>query len=119
MPPTRNTSPGAGAGNDDHTVARIDALGGVDTTTTLDEPATGTVRFGGVDLADVDRAAWWELIGDVPQRPLVLNATVAENVRLGRADATDDEVAGACRVAGADAFVRRLADGNATEVVSG
>ncbi|WP_053202705.1 ABC transporter ATP-binding protein [Jiangella muralis] len=81
----------------------------------LDEPASGVVRFGGADLARVDRTAWWALIGYVPQRPLVLTGTVADNVRLGR-DASDDEVAWAGRIAGAEGFVRALPAGYETAV---
>ncbi|WP_116949014.1 ABC transporter ATP-binding protein [Jiangella endophytica] len=81
----------------------------------LDEPAAGTVRFGGADVAQADRADWWARIGYVPQRPLVLSGTVADNVRLGR-EARDDEVAWACRVAGADGYVRALPAGYETAV---
>ncbi|SDU73513.1 ABC transporter ATP-binding protein [Jiangella alkaliphila] len=81
----------------------------------LDDPAAGTVRFGGADVARADRMDWWARIGYVPQRPLVLTGTIADNVRLGRA-AGDDEVAWACRVAGADGFVRALPAGYETAV---
>ena len=81
----------------------------------LDEPAGGAVRFGGADIAAVDRTRWWARIGYVPQRPLVFTGTVADNVRLGR-EATGDEVAWACRVAGAAGFVGALPAGYETAV---
>lgn len=81
----------------------------------LDEPAAGSVRFGGADVGRADRTDWWARIGYVPQRPLVLTGTVADNVRLGR-EAGDDEIAWACRVAGADGFVRALPAGYETAV---
>ncbi|SDT10752.1 ABC transporter ATP-binding protein [Jiangella sp. DSM 45060] len=81
----------------------------------LDEPAAGSIRYGGVDVAGAERTEWWSRIGYVPQRPLVLTGTVADNIRLGR-DASDDEVAWAGRIAGADGFVRALPAGYETAV---
>ncbi|SEE88730.1 ABC transporter ATP-binding protein [Jiangella alba] len=81
----------------------------------LDEPAAGVVRYGGVDVGRADRGEWWARIGYVPQRPLVLTGTVADNIRLGR-DASGEEVAWAGRIAGADGFVRALPAGYETAV---
>ncbi len=58
-------------------------------------PDAGTVRLGGVDLADVDLADWRSLLAWVPQRPHLFARSVAENVRLGRPDASDADVAAA------------------------
>jgi ATP-binding cassette subfamily C protein CydD/ATP-binding cassette subfamily C protein CydCD len=69
-----------------------------------------------IDLADLDPAAWRSRLAWVPQRPRLLAATVADNIRLGRPDATDDEVRRAARLAGADAFVTALPDGYATRL---
>ena len=52
----------------------------------------GAVRVGDVDLADLDPAAWREHIAWVPQRPHLFAGSIAENLRLGRPDATDDEL---------------------------
>ncbi len=70
-------------------------------------PDAGTVRLGGVDLADVDLVHWRSLLAWVPQRPHLFARSVAENVRLGRPDASDAEVAAALGAAG-------LTDGRAT-----
>ncbi|MER5735060.1 thiol reductant ABC exporter subunit CydD [Streptomyces sp. NPDC002262] len=74
----------------------------------------GAVRVGGVDLAELDRAAWRERIAWVPQRPYLFAGTIAENVRLARPEAGDEEVRAALRDAGADSFVDRLPEGAAT-----
>ncbi len=55
----------------------------------------------------------------MPQRPAILRGTVAENIRLGDADAPDHEVREAATLAGADAFVRRLPMGYATVIGDG
>jgi ATP-binding cassette, subfamily C, bacterial CydD len=73
-------------------------------------------RFDGedLDLADVDPRSWRRHVAWVPQRPHLFARTVAENIRLGRPEATDAEVERAARAAHADAFVRALPDGYAT-----
>ena len=78
------------------------------------EPAAGQVTVGGVDLACCDLAAWRASTAWVPQRPTMFRASVADNVRLGAPDATDERVHAAAVRAGADGFVRRLPDGYAT-----
>ncbi|WP_236794273.1 thiol reductant ABC exporter subunit CydD [Amycolatopsis sp. GM8] len=65
-------------------------------------PDAGQVFADGVDLADVDRAAWQRRIAWVPQRPRLLAGTVASNIRLGRPDAELSEVENAARAAGLD-----------------
>jgi ATP-binding cassette subfamily C protein CydCD len=50
----------------------------------------GTIRVGGVDLRDVDTAAWRRQIGWVPQHPALFSGTVLDNIRLGAPDVTDD-----------------------------
>jgi len=62
----------------------------------------GSVRLGGVELADVDRDAWRRRVASLPQRPWLADATVADNVRLGRPDATDAEVVEALARVGLD-----------------
>ncbi|MFD6345167.1 thiol reductant ABC exporter subunit CydD [Streptomyces roseolus] len=78
------------------------------------EPAEGSVRVGGADLAELDPAAWRERIAWVPQRPYLFAGTIAENVRLARPGAGDEEVRTALRDAGADGFVDALPDGAGT-----
>ena len=80
----------------------------------LRRPDSGSVLLGGVDLADLNLADWRRRIGWVPQRPHLFARTVAENVRLGRPDATDGDVAAALETAGLAEVVRRLPRGAET-----
>ena len=82
-------------------------------------PEAGRVTVGGLDLGGCDLAAWRASIAWVPQRPTMFRATVADNIRLGAPDATDDRVHAAAVRAGADGFVRGLPDGYATLVGDG
>jgi ATP-binding cassette subfamily C protein CydCD len=74
-------------------------------------PGAGSVSLGGVDLADVYLENWRSRIGWVPQRPHLFARSVAENVRLGRPDASDAAVAAALDAAGLTEVVRRLPQG--------
>ncbi len=74
-------------------------------------PDEGAVLVGGVPLAALDPDAWRARIAYVPERPYLLSGTVADNVRLGRPDATDAEVATALRRAHATGFVNGLRHG--------
>jgi ATP-binding cassette, subfamily C, bacterial CydCD len=74
-------------------------------------PARGTVRVGGLDLAELDLDAWRARLAWVPQRPHLFKASIAQNVRLGRADATREEVSAAIDAAGLADVVNRLPDG--------
>ncbi len=80
----------------------------------LAEPTAGSVTVGGVDLAACVPSAWRASTAWVPQRPTMFRATVADNIRLGAPDATDEEVRAAAVRAGADAFVGALPDGYET-----
>ncbi|MGZ8693961.1 MAG: thiol reductant ABC exporter subunit CydD [Gaiellaceae bacterium] len=85
----------------------------------LAEPTAGRITVGGVDLACCDAAAWRRHVAWVPQRPTILRGTVAENIRLGDADADDARVVAAAVLAGADRFVRALPSGYDTLVGDG
>ncbi|HEV2777844.1 MAG TPA: thiol reductant ABC exporter subunit CydD, partial [Actinophytocola sp.] len=65
-------------------------------------PAAGRILVGDVDLADLDRAAWQARIAWVPQHPRLLAGTVADNIRLGKPDASEEEVAAAASTAALD-----------------
>ncbi len=68
----------------------------------LVRPAAGRVLIGGRDLGTLDPATWHAQVAWVPQHPALFAGTVADNVRLPRPDATDQEVARALRDAAAD-----------------
>jgi ATP-binding cassette, subfamily C, bacterial CydD len=85
----------------------------------LAEPTLGRVDVGGVDLASCDPREWRRQIAWLPQRPTLFRGTVADNVRLGDPDASDEAVRTAARLAGAAAFVERLPRGYDTVVGDG
>ena len=66
----------------------------------LIRPASGTLRIGGVALDELDLAAWRARLAWVPQRPHVFAGSVAENIRLGRPQASRGEVGRAAAAAG-------------------
>ncbi len=72
---------------------------------------TGTIRVDGVDIRDVTVASLRERIGLVAQEPTLFGGTVAENIRYGRLDATDDDVRAAAVAANAHDFISALPDG--------
>ncbi len=80
------------------------------------DPASGSVSFDGVKLPDADPADLRQQIALVPQDAVVFAATVAENIRFGRLDATDAEVKQAAQAAHAAEFIERMAQGYDTQV---
>jgi ATP-binding cassette subfamily B protein len=85
----------------------------------LYDVTTGSVRVDGIDVRDYDIERLWSLIGLVPQRGYLFSGTVADNLRYGKSDATEDEMWTALRVAAADDFVGAHADGLARRVAQG
>jgi len=82
-------------------------------------PDAGRVLADGVDLAGVTRESLRSQIAFVFQETVLFDATVEENLRLGDPDASEAEVRRAARIAGADAFIRRLPQGYATPLGRG
>lgn len=76
----------------------------------------GAIRIDGHDVRDVTLASLREQIGIVPQDTALFNTTIEENIRYGRLDATDEEVAAAVRAANAEEFVRQLPQGLQTSI---
>jgi len=79
----------------------------------------GAVVVDGVDVRDYDIDQLWSAIGLVPQRGYLFSGTVAENLRYGKADATDGEMWEALRVAAADGFVSAHPEGLDMPVAQG
>ena len=79
----------------------------------------GSVRLDGVDVRDYDTEELWSELGLVPQRGYLFTGTVADNLRYGKADATEGEMWAALEVAAADDFVRAHPDGLAMRVAQG
>ena len=80
------------------------------------EPSGGRITVGGRDLATIDAAAWRSRIAYVPQAPHLFHGTVADNIRLARPDATDEQVIRAAGEADAAGFIEDLPDGYATAI---
>jgi ATP-binding cassette subfamily B protein len=80
------------------------------------DPASGTVTFDGVRLADADPFDLRRRIALVPQDAVVFGASIGENIRFGRPQANDAEVARAAELALASEFISRLPQGFATPV---
>jgi ATP-binding cassette subfamily B protein len=78
------------------------------------DPESGVVRLDGIDVRTVDPLAVRSRIALVPQEPAIFAESVAENVRYGRPDASDDEVRAASEAAFADEFIARLPQGYET-----
>ncbi len=74
------------------------------------DPQAGRVRLDGVDIARVDPGALRARLGLVPQDPVIFSTTARENIRFGRPDASDTEIAAAVRAAAAD-FLEALPQG--------
>jgi ATP-binding cassette subfamily B protein len=74
------------------------------------DPARGVVRLDGVDIALVDPAALRQRIGIVPQDPVIFGTTARENIRYGRAEASEREIQAAGIAAHAE-FLEDLPDG--------
>ena len=73
--------------------------------------SSGRITVGGMDIATVDPETLLSLYSIVFQEVTLFNNTVMENIRIGRKDATDEEVLHAARMAHCDAFAERLPDG--------
>ncbi|MTB87179.1 ABC transporter ATP-binding protein [Aeromicrobium senzhongii] len=85
----------------------------------LFDVTAGRVLIDGLDIRDVRPADVWRAVGLVPQKALLFSGTIADNLRFGRADATDDELWDALRIAQAEDFVRAMPDGLESSVSQG
>ena len=79
----------------------------------------GRILLDGVDISTLDRGVLRGQIGMVLQDAVLFGGTIRDNIRYGRLDATDDEVAVAAKATFVDRFVQTLPDGYDTEVEDG
>ena len=75
------------------------------------DPVAGAIRFDGVDLRALALPELRGAIALVPQETVIFGGSAADNIRFGRADATDEDVRDAARLAEADGFIGALPDG--------
>jgi ATP-binding cassette, subfamily B, bacterial len=80
------------------------------------DPTSGSVTLDGIDLRDLSQSELRRHVVMVTQENFMFDGTVADNIRFGRPDATDDEVVAAAAAVGADRFIGSLTDGYDTDV---
>ncbi len=80
------------------------------------DPEAGRIRIDGVDVADLRLAELRRAIAIVPQEPVLFTASVAENIRYGRPDASPAEVRAAAEAASALSFIEALPQGFETDL---
>ena len=78
----------------------------------------GTVVYDGIDVRKIKKDALRHSLGIVLQDTHLFTGTVADNIRFGKLDATQEEIEKAARIANAYSFIRRLPDGYDTMVTA-
>ena len=76
----------------------------------------GTITYDGIDVKDIAKDSLRRSLGMVLQDTHLFTGTVADNIRYGKLDATDEEVRAAAKLANADAFIRHLPQGYDTVI---
>ena len=103
------------------TIAVVGPTGGgkstlVSLVSRLYDVSDGRITIDGVDIRDVTRESLTRQVSTVLQDPFLFTGTVAENIRYGRLDATDQEIRDAATLVGANPFISRLPDGYNTQL---
>jgi len=80
------------------------------------EPSAGQILYDGVNLAEMDLAYLRKQVGYVGQEPVLFNMSIGENIRLGKLEATAEEVEAAAKEANAYEFISSLEEGFKTDV---
>ena len=80
------------------------------------DPDAGKITVGGMDIAKIEPETLLSLYSIVFQDVTLFNSSIMENIRLGRKDATDEEVMEAARLANCDVFAEKLPKGYDTEI---
>ena len=71
---------------------------------------SGTVQIGGTDIREIHTDSMFKYVSIVFQEVILFNASIMENIRIGRLDASDEEVIRAAKLAGCNEFISRLPD---------
>lgn len=79
----------------------------------------GSVLVDGVDVREMRQQDLRKRIGFVPQTPVLFSGTIADNIRYGKSDASDEEVRRAARIAQAGDFISAMKDGFESQVAQG
>ncbi|MFB9326859.1 ABC transporter ATP-binding protein [Paenibacillus aurantiacus] len=83
------------------------------------DASEGTVRIGGEDVRRLSQEQLRDTIGLVPQKALLFTGTIAENIRFGKEDATDEEIRHAAAVAQAADFIGSMPEGYDSHLAQG
>ncbi len=83
------------------------------------EPTSGRVLIDGHDIRNVTQHSLHEQLGLVPQNSFLFSGTIAENIRFGKPDASDEEMMAAARKANAHDFITAKPEGYNTKVLEG
>ena len=76
----------------------------------------GTITYDGINVKDIQKASLRRSLGMVLQDTHLFTGTIADNIRYGRPDATDEDIRAAARLANADSFIRHLPQGYDTVI---
>ena len=76
----------------------------------------GTITYDGINVKDIQKASLRRSLGMVLQDTHLFTGTIADNIRYGRPDATDEDIRAAARLANADGFIRHLPQGYDTVI---
>ncbi|MFW9924692.1 MAG: ABC transporter ATP-binding protein, partial [Candidatus Thorarchaeota archaeon] len=79
----------------------------------------GSIKIGEQDIREITQQSLRSTIGLIPQEPYLFNATILENIKYGKDDATDEEAFEICKLLGADLFIEALPNGYSTIVQEG
>ena len=79
----------------------------------------GMIEIDGVDIRKMKQKDLRDLMGVVPQKITVFSGTINENIRMGKQDATENQIIEACKIAQADEFIQYLPDKYNTEIAQG
>jgi ATP-binding cassette subfamily B protein len=85
----------------------------------LHDVTDGAVFVGGTDVRDTRQRDLRQKIGFVPQNPVIFSGAVADNIRLGKKDASDEEVTRAAQIAQATEFINDMPDGFGSDMAQG
>jgi ATP-binding cassette subfamily B protein len=83
------------------------------------EVDSGSILIDGVDVRDITQENLRQKIGMVPQKAFLFSGTIAENIRFGKDDATDEEIERAARIAQAEEFIKDMEGGYQHEIAQG
>ena len=76
----------------------------------------GTITYDGIDVKDIAKDSLRRSLGMVLQDTHLFTGTIADNIRYGKLDATDEEIRAAAKLANADTFIRHLSQGYDTVI---